>query len=88
MSGVGDSSVDAVMWGWLGAGLLVVAGYAWGRQVSHRGVTGPWLIATLALTVAGLYLVAKGALAGHDLPVTVGLIGAVAASLLSVYSSE
>ncbi|ADY27023.1 MATE efflux family protein [Deinococcus proteolyticus MRP] len=83
-----DGGIGPVTWGWLGAGLLVLAGYGWGRQVSSHGVTGAWLAAMLALTLAGLYLVGSAALAGHDLPVTVGLVGAVAASLLSVYTPD
>ncbi|GHG04153.1 hypothetical protein GCM10017783_15980 [Deinococcus piscis] len=83
-----DSGIDGVTWGWLGAGLLVLAGYGWGRQVSRHGVTGIWLAAMLALTLAGLYLVGAAALAGRDLPAVVGLVGAVAASLLSVYTPD
>lgn len=81
-------SMDALMWGWLGAGLLVLAGYGWGRQVSAHGVTGTWLAVMLTLTLAGLYLVGTAALAGHDLPAVVGLVGAVGASLASVYSPD
>ncbi|WP_261664683.1 hypothetical protein [Deinococcus sp. Marseille-Q6407] len=80
--------MDALTWGWLGAGLLLLAGFGWGRQVSGPGVTGSWLAAMLILSLAGLFLVAQSALAGHDLPVSVGLVGAVAASLISVFMSD
>lgn len=75
-------------WGWLGAVMLILAGYGWGRQVAGVGVTGSWLIAMLALTLAGLWLTGGAALGGQDLPLVVGAVGAVVASLFSVYSGE
>ena len=82
------SAMDEVAWGWIGAGLLIAAGYGWGRQVSANGVTGLWLAVMIGVTLAGIVLVGQSALAGQDLPVTVGLVGAVAASLLSVYTPD
>lgn len=80
-------SLDSALLGWLGAALLIGAGIGWGRQLARRGVTGPALGLMLLSTVLGLALVAGAFLAGHDLPLTLGVTGALAGAVWGLFRS-
>lgn len=73
--------------GWLGAALLVASGLGWGRQLARGGVTGATLGLMLLGTVLGLTLVAGAFLAGHDLPLTLGVTGALAGAVWGLFHS-
>lgn len=68
------------MEGWLGASILILSGLGWGQQVSREGVTLPTLLLTLALSGLGLALCLQAAVNGHDLPLALGSVGALAAA--------
>lgn len=72
--------------GWLGAACLILAGVGWGAQVSREGVTGPALAGVIVLTILGLTLTARAFLAGSDLPLVLGAIGALAGATLMVFT--
>lgn len=77
---------DAGVWSWLGAALLVAGGVGWGRQVSGVGVTGATLALIAVLSAAGLVLVARAFLAGDDLPLILGVVGALAGATLMIFT--
>ncbi|GHF39224.1 hypothetical protein HNQ07_001771 [Deinococcus metalli] len=72
--------------GYVGAACLLAGGVGWGAQVSRRGVTAPMLALTTLLTGVGLTLSARAFLAGADLPLTLGVVGALAGAALMVFT--
>ena len=72
--------------GWIGAACLLAGGVGWGAQVARQGVTGRMLLLTVALGVVGLTLTARAFLAGSDLPLVLGAVGALAGSALMVFT--
>ncbi|GAA5532369.1 hypothetical protein [Deinococcus aluminii] len=78
--------------GWLGALLLIVSGYAWGRRVSSRpGSPMPLpvtLLLTLGMSVLGLGLVIRAFLDGQDGPLVTGAVGALGAAALAVFTAR
>lgn len=78
--------------GWLGAALLILAGYGWGAQVSARQVPAVpvrvALLVTLGASVVGLSLVIRAFLGDQDAPLTVGAVGALAAAALAVFTAR
>jgi hypothetical protein len=74
--------------GWLGLLCLLLAGAGWGFQVSRRGVTWAGLAMTLLAGVTGLGLTTDAFLRGHDLPLVLGVTGAVGAATLLVCSKR
>lgn len=72
--------------GWLGAGLLLLAGAGWGAQLVRGGLTWPALALNLLLSAAGLTLTGNAFLHGHDLPLILGAVGALGASALMVFT--
>ncbi|PNY81127.1 hypothetical protein [Deinococcus koreensis] len=70
--------------GWVGAGLLLLAGAGWGAQLARGGVTWPAL--GLGLSTLGLGLTANAFLHGHDLPLIQGAVGALGASALLIFT--
>lgn len=80
------------MTGWLGAALLILAGFGWGARLSgRRGSPVPlWavLLLTLGASVLGLALTIEAFLAGQDAPLTVGAVGALAAAMLAVFTAR
>lgn len=74
--------------GWLGLLCLLLAGAGWGFQVSRRGVTWAALAVTVTASVTGLALAADAFLRGHDLPLVLGLTGALGAATLLVLSKR
>ncbi|BDP43033.1 hypothetical protein DAETH_30020 [Deinococcus aetherius] len=80
------------MTGWLGAGLLILAGFGWGTRLSaRRASTVPlWgvLLLTLGASVFGLVLTIEAFLVGQDAPLVVGAVGALAAAMLAVFTAR
>lgn len=74
--------------GWLGLLCLLLAGTGWGFQVSRHGVTWAALAVTLVASVTGLALTTDAFLRGHDLPLVLGLTGALGAATLAVFSKR
>lgn len=77
--------------GWLGAGLLILAGYGWGTRVSATTSPLPlaWMLAlTLGVSVLGLALVVEAFLKGQDGPLVTGALGALGAAALAVFQRE
>lgn len=74
--------------GWLGLLCLLLAGAGWGFQVSRHGVTWAALAVTLLGSVTGLVLTTGAFLRGHDLPLVLGLTGALGAATLMVLSKR
>ena len=72
------------MEGWLGAGLLLLGGAGWGRQLSRRGLTMPALLLTLAVMTLGLALSAAAFVRGQPLPLVLGAVGALLAATLTM----
>ena len=72
--------------GWLAVACLWLAGAGWGAQVSGRGVTAAGLALTTLLGGAGLALAIRAFLAGHDLPLVLGSVGALGAAALLVFT--
>lgn len=78
------------MTGWLGALLLILAGYGWGTRVSAATSPLPlaWMLAlTLGASGSGLTLVIGAFLDHHDGPLIVGAVGALAAAALAVFTA-
>lgn len=71
---------------WLGTALLLLAGTSWGARVARDGVTGGFLLLTAALTGTGLTLTARAFLRGHDLPLVLGVTGALVAATLMIFT--
>ncbi|MEF2280155.1 hypothetical protein V3W47_17825 [Deinococcus sp. YIM 134068] len=80
------------MTGWLGALLLILAGYGWGTRLSAREGSpvplGAVLVLTLGASVLGLALVIEAFLAHQDGPLVVGAVGALAAAALAVFTAR
>ncbi len=80
------------MTGWLGAVLLILAGYGWGARVSARQASSVPLVVillvTLGASVVGLVLVIEAYLNGQDGPLTVGAVGALVAAALAVFTTR
>lgn len=78
--------------GWLGALLLILAGYGWGTRVSARQASavplGAVLVLTLGASVLGLALVIEAFLNHQDGPLTAGAVGALAAAALAVFTAR
>lgn len=78
--------------GWLGAALLILAGFGWGTRLSGRRESPVplWavLLLTLGASVFGLVLTIKAFLAGQDAPLIVGALGALAAAMLAVFTGR
>lgn len=79
------------MTGWLGAALLILAGFGWGTRVS--AATSPlslvWMLAlTLAASGLGLTLVIEAFLDHQDGPLVTGAVGALAAAALAVFTAR
>ena len=72
--------------GWLGVACLLLAGAGWGAQVSREGVTGPALAGVIVLSILGLTLTARAFLAGFDLPLVLGAVGALATATLMIFN--
>lgn len=74
--------------GWLGAALLILAGYGWGTRVSAATSPLPlgWMLAlTLGASVLGLALTVEAFLAYQDGPL---VTGALAAAALAVFTAR
>ncbi len=78
--------MDTHLLGWIGAACLIAGGAGWGAQVSREGVTWPSLALVLSLSAVGLTLAARAFLAGLDLPLTLGAVGALAGAALMVFT--
>ncbi|GBF05748.1 MATE efflux family protein [Deinococcus aerius] len=82
----------AGMTGWLGALLLILAGYGWGARMAARQASPVpvrvALLGTLGASVVGLALVIEAFLAHQDGPLTVGAVGALAAAALAVFTAR
>ena len=80
------------MTGWLGAVLLILAGYGWGTRLSVREGSpvplGAVLVLTLGASVLGLALVIEVFLAHQDGPLVVGAVGSLAAAALAVFTAR
>lgn len=80
------------MTGWLGAVLLILAGYGWGTRLAAREGSPVPLWAMLALTlgasILGLALVIEAFLAHQDGPLVLGAVGALAAAALAVFTTK
>lgn len=80
------------MTGWLGAVLLILAGYGWGARISARQLSSVplWtvLLVTLGTSVLGLALVIEAFLSRQDGPLTLGAVGALAAATLAVFTAR
>jgi len=79
------------MTGWLGAGLLILAGYGWGARVSaHRSpLPLAWMLAlTLGASVLGLALTIEAFLDHQDGPLVTGAVGALGAAALAVFTAR
>ncbi|WP_103129177.1 hypothetical protein [Deinococcus aerius] len=80
------------MTGWLGALLLILAGYGWGARMAARQASPVpvrvALLGTLGASVVGLALVIEAFLAHQDGPLTVGAVGALAAAALAVFTAR
>lgn len=77
--------------GWLGAGLLILAGYGWGTRVSAATSPLPlgWMLAlTLGASVLGLALTVEAFLDHQDGPLVTGAVGALAAATLAVFTGR
>lgn len=77
--------------GWLGAALLILAGYGWGTRVSAGRSPLPlgWmLVLTLGASVLGLALTVEAFLNHHDGPLVTGAVGALAAAVLAVFTAR
>ncbi|GGM09575.1 hypothetical protein [Deinococcus aerophilus] len=70
---------------WAGLLCLLLAGAGWGAQVSRGGVTWPALALTVLLGAGGLALSADASLRGHDLPLVLGLTGALGLAAAVVF---
>ncbi len=73
---------------WAGLLCLLLAGAGWGAQVSRRGVTWPALAVTVLLGTAGLSLTAGAFLRGHDLPLVLGLTGALGLAAAVIFGQR
>ncbi|MFC3832402.1 MULTISPECIES: hypothetical protein [Deinococcus] len=78
--------MDTHLLGYVGAVCLIAGGVGWGAQVAGHGVTGRMLVLTVALSAVGLTLAARAFLAGHDLPLILGAVGALAGATLMVFT--
>ena len=77
--------------GWLGAALLILAGYGWGARVSAGRSPLPlgWMLAlTLGTSVLGLALTTQAFLGHQDGPLVTGVLGALAAATLAVFTER
>ncbi|WP_104991483.1 hypothetical protein [Deinococcus sp. NW-56] len=77
--------------GWLGAALLVLAGYGWGTRVSAGRSPLPlgWMLAlTLGASVLGLALTVEAFLDHQDGPLVTGAVGALGAAALAVFTAR
>ncbi|WP_152544916.1 hypothetical protein [Deinococcus phoenicis] len=78
--------------GWLGALLLILAGYGWGARLSSRAESPvplpAMLLLALGASVLGLSLVIRAFLEGQDGPLVTGAVGALAAAALAVFTSR
>lgn len=79
------------MTGWLGALLLILAGYGWGARLSGRESAVPLaaaLLLTLASSGVGLALVIQAFLNYQDGPLILGALGALVAVALAVFTAR
>ena len=77
--------------GWLGAALLILAGYGWGTRVSAGRSPLPlagMLALTLGASVLGLALAIEAFLDHQDGPLITGVVGALAAAALAVFTGQ
>lgn len=78
--------MDMHLLGYVGAVCLIAGGVGWGAQVSREGVTGRMFVLTVALTAVGITLGARAFLAGFDMPLILGAVGALAGAMLMVFT--